>query len=329
MKNKLIEVLSVQSYSKNQGLMMEYIKNELKSIGVKYYIDNGNIYATKGKSKTYPCIVSHMDTVHPIVSNLSVIEIDGKLTGFNKDTMSQTGIGGDDKVGIFIALQCLNHFDNIKAVFFRDEEIGCEGSYIADSKFFNDCGFVLQCDRQRYGDFVTNASGVELSSTDFQDAVLGILNEYGYSFCSGGMTDVMALKEIGIDVSMANISCSYYNPHSSKEYVHILEVNQVLGMVMDIIKTLHGKSFPHEYIDRRSYQYEYSNIHYNSKYGWQDDYHYKNPDNKSKESDVDYCDGCDIFTEVRFIAQYDCQLCDRCMTDYNVEDIDINSDIIY
>ena len=125
-KKKLIEILSIQSESYNQFRMFAYIVRQLKKIGCKYYTYNGCIYATKGETNLYPCIVSHMDTVHNIEENLTPIEVNGNIIGFNAVTMEQIGIGGDDKVGVFIALECLNNFDNIKAVFFRDEETGCE-----------------------------------------------------------------------------------------------------------------------------------------------------------------------------------------------------------
>ena len=246
-KSKLIEILSIQSESYNQWRMFAYIIRQCKRLNVDYYVDGGNIYITKGITENYPCIVAHMDTVHDIVEDLTVIEINGNLTGFNASTMEQTGIGGDDKVGIFIALQCLELFDNIKLAFFRDEETGCEGSYNADFDFFNDCNFVLQCDRKGNGDFVTNAGGIELSSSEFQADILPVLSGFGYKYANGMMTDVMALKECGINCSMANISCGYYNPHCCNEFVNLQDVENCLLMVQTIVQEFGGNSYPHSY----------------------------------------------------------------------------------
>ena len=69
---------------------------------VSFFVQDGNIYITKGEAKNYPCVVAHMDTVHKIVEDLYVLQVGHKLTGFNRIKMEQTGIGGDDKVGIFI-----------------------------------------------------------------------------------------------------------------------------------------------------------------------------------------------------------------------------------
>jgi hypothetical protein len=206
-------------------------------------------------------MVAHMDTVHDIIDDFRVVAIDDRLTGFDALTMTQSGIGGDDKVGIYIALECLRTFDEIKIAFFRDEEVGCLGSYEADLTFFEDCRFVLQCDRRGNSDFVINASGVGLSSEAFQDDVLPIISGYGYSFAHGAMTDVMALKESKVKCSVANISCGYYNPHCPDEYVDVVDVENCLSMCKDIIEWCNGE-YPHvnkEYaVPYTSYKYNYN-----------------------------------------------------------------------
>ena len=234
---KLLEVLSIQSVSGDQFRMFAYIIRQLQDIpNVTYYTDDGNVYIQRGIAEDYPCMVAHMDTVHDIVEDLHPLVFNGMITGFNRVAMEQTGIGGDDKVGIYIALECLRTFDDIKVAFFRDEEIGCVGSYVADMTFFEDCRFVLQCDRRGNNDFIVDASGVELSSKWFKEDVYPILTGYGYKFANGMMTDVMALKENGIGCSVANMSCGYYNPHTSQEFVDSLEVENCLDMCKTLIR---------------------------------------------------------------------------------------------
>lgn len=253
--NKLIEVLEVQTYSGKDAMMREYLNNELESMpGVEFWDDGDNIYAGKGTGPR-ACVVAHMDTVHPIVEDLTAVVLNGRITGMNAVTMEQTGIGGDDKVGIYVALQMLKEHDNIKAFFPRDEEIGCRGSALVETSFFDDVTIVLQCDRKGNTDFVTRASGTELSSLAFQSDVLPIIQNYGYKFSDGLMTDVQELKEQGIKCSMANISCGYYNPHSETEYVSIADVHRVTMMVSDIIKQLGSTFYPHEAPARPKYKY--------------------------------------------------------------------------
>lgn len=245
-KERLINTLQVQSESYKQFRMFAYIIRQLSDIGCDYYVHNGNIYATKHTNEVqsyYPCMVAHMDTVHDIQSDFHVMEFNDRLTAFNRRTMRQTGIGGDDKVGIYIALEALRKFDNIKAAFFRDEEVGCEGSYSPHHSFFGDCGFIIQCDRKGNTDFITEASGITLAGKAFKKAVKSIIYKYGYDFERGLMTDVMALKENYIDAAMCNISCGYYNPHCDYEYVSINDVAWCQNMVFEIIEALNDKPY--------------------------------------------------------------------------------------
>ncbi len=253
MKEKLKEILAIQTYTGRQWRMFAYLIRKLKGMECELFTYNGCIYVTKGNSELYPCVVAHMDSVHPIVKNKTILEIGDNLIAYNFHKMKQTGIAGDDIVGVFIALQCLEMFDNIKIVFFRDEESGCEGSMNTHDEFFDDVSFILQCDRQKYGDFITDIGNTQLSSKEFQDDVFPIIKKYGYSFTDGMMTDVMQLKENHILPSMANISCGYYNPHTNEEYVNVPQVGKCLLMVKDIIYSLGSNSYPCEY-KRPSYK---------------------------------------------------------------------------
>lgn len=257
---KLIRILRIQTETYDQFRMFAYIIREVKTIpGCLYYANKGNLYITKGVVNDYPCLVAHMDTVHKICEDLTTVKIGENITGFNRYTMQQSGIGGDDKVGVFIALECLHLFDHIKIAFFRDEEGGCKGSYEADTSFFDNCNFVLQCDRQGNRDFVTEAAGVELSSKTFKSAVLNLMKMYGYSFSKGMMTDVMALKELEISCSMANISCGYYNPHTEFEFVNIHDIENCLNLVKSIIQQLGHISYPHKHVKTKKH---FRNFHY-------------------------------------------------------------------
>ena len=82
----------------------------------------------------------------------------------------------------------LERFKNMKCVFFVGEETGCVGSGRADMDFFNDCRFVIQCDRRGNSDMVTHINGTPLCSDDFIRAVEP--EKYGYAECTGLLTDV-------------------------------------------------------------------------------------------------------------------------------------------
>lgn len=308
MKNieKFKELLAVQSVSYNQKQMIKYLKSELRKIdGVTFHEKDENIFVTKGKG-LMPCIVSHIDTVHSIVSDLYPLQIGDNITGFNRKTLTQTGIGGDDKVGIWVCLEVLKTFDNVKVVFFSNEEVGCKGSYASDLKFFENCTFILQCDRQGNKDFVSNACGVELSSKGFQDTIKETLKDFGYSFSDGGMTDVMALKENGLEISCANMSCGYYNPHRPNEYINIVDVENVKNMVFSLIIQFGSTVFPHEYTPYKSYSKS-------KNFDW--DFLDEKQSKKDLMHGVSegncYCENCS--NEVDFYDEFDDYFCTHCM----------------
>ena len=296
-------ILQIQSVSYNQVLMLQKIKLELKKMkNVSFYEHKGNIYATKLSYKTdfVPCIVSHMDTVHAITSDLSCLQVANNITGFNRLTMKQTGVGGDDKVGIFICLESLKYLDNCKVVFFCNEEIGCIGSYNAKMKFFENCSFVLQCDRKGNKDFVINASGVELSSDEFQNTIISTLQSFGYGFSDGGMTDVMALKENGLNICTANISCGYYNPHQSCEYVNIIDVENCKNMVFELFNKFGNIQFLHTEKPKpkpKPYKYKFDKNEFLS---------YSTDKDK-----INFCDNCT--NEVEISSDIDDYFCTHCM----------------
>jgi len=211
----------------------------------------GNIYATKGKAKSYPCVVSHTDTVHPIITGRRVYQQNDILFCFSDVKKKQVGTGGDDKVGIFVNLQALIDFDNIKAVFFRNEEIGHLGSKHSityKKEFYKDCNFILQCDRKGNDDFLTTSAGIKLSSTNFINNVKPYVEKYGFTVRDIGIsTDVDTLVEYGVGVSCVNISSGYHNPHMDSEVINVKEVGKTYSLVYDIIENLGNVKFPHKY----------------------------------------------------------------------------------
>lgn len=249
---KLLEQLyKISSPSRHENDMIKFILKQLNQMGAKYTIDKiGNIYATKGVSKTYPCVVSHTDEVHlNHPEGFQVITAGGNLIfGYDVISRQHVGIGADDKNGIWICLKCLEEFDVFKCVFFVSEEIGCIGSALADMIFFQDCRFVLQCDRKGYCDIVTNANMTELCSKKFLQDICA--SKFGYKEADGMLTDVVMLKDRGLDISCVNISCGYYYPHSEHEFTNMKDLIRCLDLVKYIIVNCR-RVYKHEKISRR------------------------------------------------------------------------------
>ena len=239
--SNLLRTMYVQTASHDFERMNLFIISELSKIdGVTWSVDDGNIYVTKGEADTYPCSVAHTDTVHNIETNFNIFKLEDKLFSLCGESMRRVGIGGDDKVGVFVTLQIIKEAEITKAAFFRDEEVGCIGSGLADMEFFKDVEFVLQCDRKGYKDFVNEIGGTRLFSTEFSAGVSALLDKYGRKETSGGLTDVAQLVDNGLEVSVANMSCGYYDPHSDTEYIVISEVNDTLDFCLDIYKAMSG-----------------------------------------------------------------------------------------
>lgn len=152
-----------------------------------------------------------------------------------------------DKCGISICLNALKDLHYVKVVFFRFEETGCKGSRQADMPFFSNCNIVLQPDRKGNGDFITCAAGVDLSSQEFQNDIKDILDRHHYTPTRGSVTDVMALKEKGLDACACNISCGYWNPHTDKEIVTVDDVEDCYNTLMEIVQRCEGIKYTHIY----------------------------------------------------------------------------------
>lgn len=244
---RLIELYNIASPSGREKRMAKYIMAELKKMGIKCRKDKtGNIYAVKGNAETYPCVVSHIDEVHRNKTGNygAYVVADEMVIGFDHNRKCQTGIGADDKNGIWICFRMLERFKNMKCVFFVGEETGCIGSNRADMDFFSDCRFVIQCDRKGNGDMVTQISGTELCSKEFVRSVEP--EKYGYTECAGLMTDVYTLKTRGLPVSCINLSCGYYNPHTDTENTILKDLTKCYRFVCHIIRT-HRQVSEHKY----------------------------------------------------------------------------------
>lgn len=247
METRLLEQLySVHSPSGGEKKMRKFIKDYIKryiSDATLGYDRLGNIYVTRGVSDTYPCVVSHVDQVQEKHGkDFQCVTVDGKIYGFSPRTMEMRGLGADDKNGIWVCLQVLKKYAVMKCAFFVGEEVGCVGSDGADMSFFDDCRYVLECDRRNGGDLITSIFG-DLCSKEFLDATN--YKSFGYKETNGLTTDVGTLKDNGLKVSCVNMSCGYYRPHTDTEYTVLAELENCLHFVENIIENC-TDVYPHE-----------------------------------------------------------------------------------
>lgn len=257
-KKLLKEILSIPSYSGNERKLVNFICEFLEENKIPYKVDElFNIYCTKGDADIYPCVVAHTDTVH----NNNHIDVRTELKKNCRNVLKEaykgydakgkpTGIGGDDKAGVFACLTLLLELPVLKASFFVSEEIGCKGSKEADEAFFENVGYAIQFDAP-FDYMVTEvSSGVPLfdrRSEFFKKAntvlIEYIIPEYG----SHPFTDVYALKKL-FDFSCINLSIGYYDHHTADEYVILEDVENGIKIGREMIASLGYEKYKKRYV---------------------------------------------------------------------------------
>ena len=220
--------------------LIHYIHKHYDDVNVS--IDNiGNIYCVKGEADLYPCVVSHIDINQDYRENMKVFKNDKWVYAMNMDTGLQCGPGHDDKSGVFMCLEMIKQFDVIKAVFFRDEEVGCVGSSNSHAPFFYDCTMILQQDRNAYAgaELITYTNGIEICSKEFLDNAAELMDKFGYSKGSGTCTDVGAIKKLsGVDCVAMNMCAAYYDEHTDREVLSVHAFENAINFAYELIKEL-------------------------------------------------------------------------------------------
>lgn len=271
--NRLIEVLSVPTYSRDEKLMIEYLQKVLTDKGYEHYTDtHGNIYVTKGLTEHYPCFIAHTDTVHPVNLNMTVLKENNKnlgvtLRGVDNVTKKPSGIGGDDKCGVYLALEMLDTLPNVKVALFVSEEIGCKGSMYADSDFFKNVGYVIQYDSPGGDSMSLTLMGRYLfnQESNFANKVGGLIKEHGIvEWAYHPYTDVWQIME-KFDIACLNLAAGYYKYHTDNEYVVVEDVQNGFELGLKLVESLGEKKYDNPKEDRYKKTYDYTSTFNSSK----------------------------------------------------------------
>ena len=309
----MLELCNTQSSTFQTEHMAQFIVQYLHDMDLNPTKDKyGNIYVTKETTNPdyFPTMVCHIDTVHDINYNAKALVTCNHIISIDTETFERVGTGGDDKVGIYITLECLRKFDNFKAVFFLDEEHGCLGSRECNFKYFNDSSFVLQCDRRGSKDFVNNIAGFKLFGDSTQELIQPTLDKYKRVITTGGMTDVQQIAN-KTNIACANMSCGYYDPHTDNEYISIQDVNDTLNLCIDLFTIT---EFSQQTVNAPRYtapHYDYANVNrwtYLSNYEYNASYYNSN---KYKSFQTNEDESIDLTTnkvccpDCKTVAEYD------------------------
>jgi tripeptide aminopeptidase len=239
----LKQILAVPTYSRQEGQMVDFLMNHVRQGGFELRgtcisDDWNNVYIRKGDAEFCPCVAAHLDTVH-YPRQVKIVQHDGILSGLDEHCQ-HTGIGADDKAGVFICLELLERFENIAVALFGSEEIGCQGAFHARPDIFQGVGYVVEFDCPGQGLVSYTSNGVQLfaNNGEFIRTALPVLKHHGLTrWQRHPFTDVMALRQ-RFDISCLNLSCGYHNWHRSDEYLVLDEVEAALTAGEDLVRAL-------------------------------------------------------------------------------------------
>ncbi len=290
MMNKINKLISICEMS--QENLLNYLSNKL----LKYY-KSRNIKTTENyiyvKGSLPICLVSHLDTVH------KTDPVDFYYDVKRKELFSPTGIGGDDRCGVYIILELLERNLRPSIIFCCDEEIGCVGAsaFTKDYKTINNINWFLEFDRRGRNDVV--------AYDDNNEELTKVFESFGFKNNFGSFSDISELAP-AYGISAVNISSGYYNAHTTKEYIKMDDLEWIIDISEKILKS--------KYVNNK---YEYIEI----KYNYHDYYTYKYDD-----FEEDVCSLCgkeftsfDVGKQSEFglvcddcIRTYELSYCDEC-----------------
>lgn len=217
-----------------QAWLKTYLENILKSYGyTEVHNQKGFLYA---KGEIPVLLLAHMDTVHdqlPYIFNISDEKGKTKIS-------SPYGIGGDDRCGIYMILEIVKTL-KCSVLFTEDEEIGGVGAHkFADTDFVKnlDVNYMIEFDRKGCNDAVFyNCDNEEFTQFITQEF---FIENYG------SFSDISVVAPAA-GVCAVNLSCGYYKPHTTNEYVIFEEMETVIEKTKEII--MRDVTEPFEYIE--------------------------------------------------------------------------------
>ena len=240
-----------------QKELKKYVCTKLAKTHTEIHKGDGYVFA----QGTAPILlVAHLDTVHKETPKQIIYDA-------NKGHIySPQGIGGDDRCGVWMILQIIKTH-NCSVVFCEDEEIGGVGaekfirSEIAQTLKFN---YAIEFDRKGSKDAVF----YDCDNQDFEE----FITQEFYKTNLGSFSDISVIAPY-IGCAAVNLSCGYYNAHTTSEYVNINEMIASMNAACRIIeRTTENDVF--EYIEAI---YNYSRGYGSYKQSYVYDYGYEDP----------------------------------------------------
>jgi len=226
-KDKFLELTSKTYPHGHENELIDILPDFLK-------VDEfGNYYHQIGENPS-TMFTSHLDTASSQSQKVNHV-----IKGNMIYTDGSSILGADDKAGVVIMLNMIEH--DIKGLyyFFIGEERGCVGSRKLSNKHYNrpitNINKVVSFDRRGKESIITHQLGTRCCSEEFGNALSSELNSINKNFHyendpTGIYTDSAQFTEIYSECT--NISVGYYNEHSRNEEQDIDHLEQLSQAVL-------------------------------------------------------------------------------------------------
>ena len=189
-------------------------------------------------------LIAHLDTVHQEQVKAICASEGGNIL------MSPQGIGGDDRCGVYGIVK-VYEASEIKPwlLFTCDEEIGARGARAFCESFrvgllpkeLDNLKMLIELDRKGKNDAVYY--GCE--NPEFE----AYITEKGFQTKYGSFSDISILAP-ELEVAAVNLSCGYYHPHTTCEYINRRQLKAVIKKVVGMVSDAAKPDFPkYEYME--------------------------------------------------------------------------------
>ena len=255
-KNTFLKLTEYTVPYGNEPMLEKYMPKKYTKDGVgNYVVKNGR------SSKTvFTC---HMDTASYRLQKVNHV-IDGEYI----KTDGSSILGGDDKNGMTILLYMIEQGVPGTYYFFAGEEAGMAGAKKiigANKKFFDKFDRMISIDRRGYNSVITRQMGAQCCSNIFGTALADELNRNGMHYRldpTGIYTDSASF--IGIIPNVTNLSCGYFDEHSTMETTNIDFVEELGHALCGV----NWENLPLEGPPKKTFGYGYGDFEDSSEFWW-------------------------------------------------------------
>lgn len=192
----------------------------------------GNLFIKIGESSTM--FTAHLDTATSVDTTVNHV-IDDKYIRTDRNSI----LGADDKAGVTIMLNMIEHSIPGLYYFFLGEEVGCQGSKKLSNKIKDNkiegITKVIAFDRRGYNSVITFQFGTRCCSDEFGTALSAELNKQGLDYKNdptGLYTDSAQFTKIYPECT--NISVGYFNEHTFNEHQDIEHLEKLAEACLNI-----------------------------------------------------------------------------------------------